>query len=356
MAVKKTAAPATTTPAAAPGFASLDPEQMGVGGLPSGFRARVECARYVPMNFKSKDGVGFTRRDGTVSNPNEHRIALMLILEPLPGELDQPLEPIIYSAGDLGKLVPSNDGETPAGGSFDDYAALARGAVDETITKPWTDQDLWGIGALRVSNVGTKGPRRWADEKTDGPAPKITRSSNAGILMEHMINAGLPQERVGGTADLLDGIEATWIRVPMPDRGNSQGDAKKQPRDILVPTDITAPPLGAGAGTGAPRATAAVGTKAASTSAAPAASASTAPADDAFANEVRGVIYAAVQAAGGTLSKGKVMPEIAKAYSSDRKALGPASALASSVEFLRDEQSSALWTFDAATGTLTANA
>lgn len=104
-----------------------------------------------------------------------------------------------------------------------------------------------------------------------GKATGITRSSNAGILIESMVNAGFPENKVTDDVRCFEGLKAHWTRVSAPKRA---GSAPKAPRadgrvfedTILTVGSIlslpgekkkaTAPPKAA-AGSSAPKTTAA---------------------------------------------------------------------------------------------------
>lgn len=51
-----------------------------------------------------------------------------------------------------------------------------------------------------------------------GRATSLVASSNAGILMASIVNAGFPEDKIGDDISVLEGLKAHFIRVPAPER------------------------------------------------------------------------------------------------------------------------------------------
>ena len=91
-----------------------------------------------------------------------------------------------------------------------------------------------------------------------GSATGIRASSNGGIFLKSLVEAGFPADRLGEDISILDGLSAHVIRVPAPERGGLKKEKEKKYEDtILVVSEIKAlpweakKPKGAPAGAGA---------------------------------------------------------------------------------------------------------
>jgi len=100
-----------------------------------------------------------------------------------------------------------------------------------------------------------------------GTAQALSKSSNFWILMNELVNAGFPENKIGGAIDVLDGLYAYWIGMVEPKREGlvkeplAEGQVARVPQ-VLVPSKIHKLPWekGAkGAKTGAKAAAVAVG-------------------------------------------------------------------------------------------------
>ena len=74
-----------------------------------------------------------------------------------------------------------------------------------------------------------------------GSATAIVKTSNGGIFVTSLINAGFPGDRLAeGDISCLDGMEAHVIRTPAPERTGIEG--QKKPATILIIDKIIALP------------------------------------------------------------------------------------------------------------------
>jgi len=76
-----------------------------------------------------------------------------------------------------------------------------------------------------------------------GKATNIRMSSNGGIFLKSLIDAGFPAEDLGDDITVLDGLQAHVIRVPAPKRPGIKKETEKKFEDtILIIGDIIAMP------------------------------------------------------------------------------------------------------------------
>lgn len=75
-----------------------------------------------------------------------------------------------------------------------------------------------------------------------GSASSLSKSSTFAILMDNLVNAGFPENKLGDDISVLDGLYAYWIGVPEPKRSGLQRTEEQQKRSegkvILVPSQI----------------------------------------------------------------------------------------------------------------------
>lgn len=116
-------------------------------------------------------------------------------------------------------------------------------------------------GQTYVQRYSVGDPTRWThspDGKQAIPMVQgaaITKTSNFGILLAALVNAGFPKEQLGADISVLDNLYAYWDGVPEPEgRSSMRTPEQQRARIILVPMQI----LQAGAGGVAPVAAAPV--------------------------------------------------------------------------------------------------
>lgn len=95
-----------------------------------------------------------------------------------------------------------------------------------------------------------------------GKATNIRMSSNGGIFLKSLIDAGFPAEDLGDDITVLDGLQAHVIRVPAPKRPGIKRESEKKFEDtILIIGDIIALPGEKKKPAGAPKGAAKTKTK-----------------------------------------------------------------------------------------------
>lgn len=101
-----------------------------------------------------------------------------------------------------------------------------------------------------------------------GKASNIRMTTNGGIFLKALIDAGFPVDKLGNDITILDGMQAHVIRVPAPKRPGLQkkerADGKKFDETILIVSEILTLPWEKSKPKGAPKGKAAGGKKAAS--------------------------------------------------------------------------------------------
>lgn len=76
-----------------------------------------------------------------------------------------------------------------------------------------------------------------------GKATALVRSSNAGILMESIINSGFPEDKISDDISALEGMEVHLMRVPAPKRGGlapkaARADGREYENTVLTVSKI----------------------------------------------------------------------------------------------------------------------
>ncbi len=176
-----------------PAFASLNPDNMMSGGLPTDFRGTVIDAAFVEWDYEGK--------------VDEPVLAVKLTIRPADGEELEADLVQHWSAGHLDAFVPANDDGD---------------RVDE------------GEYAMRV-----------------GKRAEMSNNSNYAHLMASILDSGeaakgkpFTRKDLTGTIKDLIGLDAHWDRVPqkkrsgMVDLGEDGEDKQKKNRDILVVTEV----------------------------------------------------------------------------------------------------------------------
>jgi hypothetical protein len=187
-------APPSRRPATGTRSSSKDQAAAAIGGvslgefssgLPENLYATVLKARAVATNY-----------NGTQP---KYSLAVRLDMQPDPGSgWDDGMDPVYISLGNLTFLVPSNDGKTAVGASFEDYAALANGEVPDDIDL----DELEGVCLAPVT-----------------PGQKISKNSNWKIFYDALADAKFPAKLIGPAFSFLDGTYGYWVRVKQPERG-----------------------------------------------------------------------------------------------------------------------------------------
>ena len=75
-----------------------------------------------------------------------------------------------------------------------------------------------------------------------GKAQNIRLSSNGGIFLKSLIDAGFPADKLSDDISILDGLQAHVIRVPAPKRPGLEKKEKKYEDTILIVSEIKALP------------------------------------------------------------------------------------------------------------------
>lgn len=86
-----------------------------------------------------------------------------------------------------------------------------------------------------------------------GQATAIRKTSNGGIFLTSLVDAGFPVEKLGDDITVLEGLQAHMIRVPAPKRGGLKQDERKYEQTILVVSEIITMPGDKKKPTGAPK-------------------------------------------------------------------------------------------------------
>ena len=77
-----------------------------------------------------------------------------------------------------------------------------------------------------------------------GSAINIRLTSNGGIFLKSLVDAGFPADKLGDDISILDGLQAHMIQVPEPERGlkkTKEQEAKEKkygPKTILVVSEV----------------------------------------------------------------------------------------------------------------------
>jgi len=156
---------------------SIRPSDMiDSGGAPVDRNMLIKGAKFVIFQYTKKDGSPALKPDGT---PARATAAALTLLDDDGNENLQH-----YSAGDPERFVPSSDGKT------------------------------------LVSVSG---------------AESISKSCNFHILMNALVNAGFPENKLDDDISTLDGLYAYWIGVPEPKRPGLVRTAEQEARTRVIP-------------------------------------------------------------------------------------------------------------------------
>jgi len=156
---------------------SIRPSEMvDSGGAPVDRNMVIKDAKFVIFQYTKKDGSPALKPDGT---PAKTTAAQLLLLDDDGNENQQN-----YSAGDPERFVPSSDGKT------------------------------------LVSVAG---------------AENISKSCNFHILMNALVNAGYPENKLDDDISTLTGLHAFWIGVPEPKRPGLVRTAEQEARTRVIP-------------------------------------------------------------------------------------------------------------------------
>ena len=143
------------------------------------------------------------------------------------------------------KFAPSEMGE--GGGLLDDVDVTFKGCCvsmfDYNGTQPAVPaikvecqladggeiaEQYWSAGSAKDWMPSEDGKKLVAI----GKATTLVRSSNAGILMESIINSGFPEDKISDDISALNGMEVHMMRVPAPKRGGLTKTARADGREF----------------------------------------------------------------------------------------------------------------------------
>lgn len=293
-----------------PKFASLNPDDMLAGGLPSDFRGTITDAAYVKWDY-----------EGTSDKPV---LGVRLTIKPDDPEVNKG-KPVVqvYSAGDLQFWAPSDeDGEVQDEGPY----------------------------AVRV-----------------GKKAEMSNNTNYAHLMETILDSGeaakgkpFTRKNLTSSVECLVRLDAQWVRVPQKQRKglvdlNDPAEAaeaaptKARTKEILAVVEVFGYDPDGAAEAPKPKAKAA--------KAAPVEEDEPEPEEEAAEEAAElspldagltKVIVKAILKAGGALKKGKLAALVLAAYATD-KAKNKAVSRSAEEEFL---SASEAWKFDEDTGIL----
>lgn len=292
-----------------PKAVSMRPDEMTQGGLPDDFDGTITRVRYVPWNYDGK----------------REQYSLSAKVDITPDD-ESGLEPFsqYYSCGDLKKVWPSMDGETPIGASIEDYEALAEGTatVDD-------ESEMEGIYAISLGSG-------------------INKTSNWAHFIESAIDAGFPESSVTNDCSVFEGVTGHFNRVPQKTRSGiivDSGDNRM--KTVLVLTEVSKSTAKSKPTTSKTTTTKTTAGKSSTT---------TLPADtdteeDDFDSRLRVIVREALKAAGGELPKNKLTGPVMKAFQGKEKADGVKRVV--KPDFLGSDEASELWAYDADEGVLT---
>lgn len=222
-----------------------------------------------------------------------------------------------YPAGFLNRYVPSNDGVNPAGATMEEYQALANGEA--------------AIGDDEKDNY----------EGTTVVGFNLSKNTDFSQFLVAMGDCGFKNWDEHATC--LEGARATFLRLPQVNKRKPRpakpGEPKQEEREfkVLVPVELHE----------------AVATKAATKKTTPKANgAVNGSVDHDFDTRLTVAVAEALEAAGGTATKGKLVNKVMAAFS-DPAEKAKALSRYQDVAYLGDTNTRP-WTFDAASNTLTA--
>lgn len=287
--------PGAAAPAAGGGFASLRPADMTAGGLLDDIDVVFESCSFVEWDY-----------DGKITTP----VLAVLITMSYDDNGEAKSVDQYYSAGDLSRFIPSEDGSH----------------------------------AVPVS--GARG---------------LNSNTNAALLLKSVIDAGFPEDNFGdGDITAMNGMGVHINRVPQPKRGGGIADKNESgydktvavvtkinfmPGEEAAPAPAPARPAGgkAAAGRPAPATSAARGKQ----TAAPPTQADT-ESDQDLQLEAAGILQEALAAKGGSIPKSGIAPACFKllAGNANRSAILQ---LFADADFLGSDEYG--WSFDGKTVT-----
>lgn len=296
--------------------ASFRLDEMSAGGLPDDFDGTASKIRLVPWNYSG--------------NRQEYSLAVRVDITP---DEESGLDPFsqYYSAGDLHHFVPSLDGDTPAGGSADDYLALADGQADISADE---EADYEGVYALAIGNK-----------------VQLNNGSNWASFLQAAIDADKAvADLIGTDISTLEGLYGHWNRIPQKKRSGLRDQDDSKQKTILVLTEIKPAPKSVAKGKSAGATTAAAGKASSAKSTSKPATPATSESDDDFTERFDAAIISLLSDAdNNTLTKGKLAAAMMKAFT-DKSEKARAVKMAGDVPYLSDD--SRPWTYDGDTGTL----
>jgi len=156
---------------------SIRPSEMvDSGGAPIDRNMVIKDAKFVIFQYTKKDGSPALKPDGS---PAKTTAAQFILVDDDGNENEQN-----YSAGDPERFVPSSDGKT------------------------------------LVSVSG---------------AENISKSCNFHVLMNALVNAGYPENKLDDDVSTLAGLYAYWIGVPEPKRPGLARTAEQEARTRVIP-------------------------------------------------------------------------------------------------------------------------
>ncbi len=156
---------------------SIRPSDMVEGGAPVDRNMMVKSASFVVFAYTKKDGSPALKPDGT---PAKTVAAALALVEDDGNENLQH-----YSVGDPERYAPSPDGKT--------------------LVSP-TGNDI-----------------------------NINKSCNFHILMNALVNAGFPENKLDDDLSALNGLYAYWIGIPEPKRAGLARTAEQEARTRVIP-------------------------------------------------------------------------------------------------------------------------
>lgn len=280
--------------------ASMNPDDMVQGGLPTDFHAVISRVRAVPFDYNGK----------LTAQGKPPIISVAVTYTP---DEESGLEPFTqnYSAGgNINDWQPSNDGVN----SVPDAEKM---------------EEMEGIYIRRTGNK-----------------QQLNKNSNWHQFLTSLRQSGF-KEAFPANLDGYEGIKGLFQRVPQEERKGMPTEPGEQQRQVLVCTAYEG--RATAASTGASKPATKAGAKAAPAGATAATSASAAGSNgNALDDQISAIIVEAIRAAGGTLPKSEVGKALMKGLPGDVKAKGVKRG--SSVDYL---QASEVWLYDGDEATLT---
>jgi len=160
-----------------------------------------------------------------------------------------------------------------------------------------------------------------------GKATAIRLSSNGGIFLKSLIDAGFPADKLGDDISILTGLQAHMIQVPAPARKGlkktkeqEEREEKFGPKTILVVSEIKGLPWETKAPVGKPKAKAPAGKPAAAPAKAKATTKAAAPAPETSGDDLTGEATTAILSileAAGTITKKELPAKLFQTLKAD---------------------------------------